>query len=295
MAHRLGTVFLCCAALLVITLSAQDRQIGGVGITIYEDINFKGRNATVRDAIPDLTRSGLFRQISSLRVTPGELWEGCEDRQLPGALPGVFSLRVRFAQSDLERPDRVVAPSTRWELDRGEYRREASMIFVRHSLIGISIVLCATLVSAAHSAIAQGVVMQRNVSLSMAKAIAEATVAECKSKGFNTSAVVVDRAGQVLVILRDESASPQTTEMARRKAYTARMFRTTTLEFQKRTANDPALAPQRDVADILALGGGVPIQIGTETIGGVGSSGSSQETDDACAKAGVAKVADLLK
>jgi uncharacterized protein GlcG (DUF336 family) len=169
------------------------------------------------------------------------------------------------------------------------------MNFVRHSLIGISIVLCATLVSAAHSAIAQGVVMQRNVSLSMAKAIAEATVAECKSKGFNTSAVVVDRAGQVLVILRDESASPQTAEMARRKAYTARMFRTTTLEFQKRTANDPALAPQRDVADILALGGGVPIQIGTETIGGVGSSGSSQETDDACAKAGVAKVADLLK
>jgi uncharacterized protein GlcG (DUF336 family) len=169
------------------------------------------------------------------------------------------------------------------------------MIVVRHSLIGISIVLCATLVSAAHSAFAQGVVMQRNVSLSMAKAIAEATVAECKSKGFNTSAVVVDRAGQVLVILRDESASPQTAEMARRKAYTARMFRTTTLEFQKRTANDPALAPQRDVADILALGGGVPIQIGTETIGGVGSSGSSQETDDACAKAGVAKVADLLK
>jgi uncharacterized protein GlcG (DUF336 family) len=169
------------------------------------------------------------------------------------------------------------------------------MNFVRHSLIGISIVLCATLVSAAHSAIAQGVVVQRNVSLSMAKAIAEATVAECKSKGFNTSAVVVDRAGQVLVILRDESASPQTAEMARRKAYTARMFRTTTLEFQKRTANDPALAPQRDVADILALGGGVPIQIGTETIGGVGSSGSSQETDDACAKAGVAKVADLLK
>ena len=59
------------------------------------------------------------------------------------------------------------------------------------------------------------------------------------------------------MILRDESASPQTAEMARRKAYTARMFRTTTLEFQKRTANDPALAPQRDVADILALGGGV--------------------------------------
>jgi uncharacterized protein GlcG (DUF336 family) len=82
--------------------------------------------------------------------------------------------------------------------------------------------------------------------------------------------------------------------MARRKAYTARMFRTTTLEFQKRTS-DPAYAAQRNIADILALGGGAPIQVGTETIGGVGSSGSSQEMDDACAKAGVAKVAELLK
>jgi len=141
---------------------------------------------------------------------------------------------------------------------------------------------------------AQGLVTQRNLSLAMAKTIAEATLAECKSKGFSTAAAVVDRAGQVLVVLRDEQATAQTAEMARRKAYTARMFRVTTLEFQKRTS-DPTLAAQRDVADILALGGGVPIQAGNDTIGGVGSSGSSQEMDDACAKAGIAKVAALLK
>jgi uncharacterized protein GlcG (DUF336 family) len=144
-------------------------------------------------------------------------------------------------------------------------------------------------------ATAQGVVMQRNLSLAMAKTIAEATLAACKSKGFNTAAAVVDRAGQVLVILRDEQATAQTAEMARRKAYTARMFRISTLEFQKRTASDPTLAAQRDVADILALGGGVPIQVGNDTIGAVASSGSSQEMDDACARAGIAKVADLLK
>jgi uncharacterized protein GlcG (DUF336 family) len=142
---------------------------------------------------------------------------------------------------------------------------------------------------------AQGVVLQRNLSLALARSIADASLAECASKGFHTAAAVVDRAGQPLVMLRDEQASAQTLEMARRKAYTARMFRTTTLEFQRRTAGDPTLAPQRNVADILALGGGVPIQVGTETIGGVGSSGSNQEMDDACAKAGVAKVADLLK
>jgi len=144
------------------------------------------------------------------------------------------------------------------------------------------------------AATAQGLVAQRNLSLPMAKTIAEAALAACKTKGFNTAVAVVDRAGQVMVILRDEQATAQQADMARRKAYTARMFRTSTLEFQKRTS-DPKYAAQRDVADILALGGGVPIQVGDDIIGGVGSSGSSQETDAACAKAGVAAVAALLK
>ena len=142
---------------------------------------------------------------------------------------------------------------------------------------------------------AQGLVMQRNLSLGMAKTIAEAALADCQAKGFHTSVAVVDRAGQVLVILRDEQASVHQVEMARRKAYTARMFRTTTLEFQKRTASDPTLLPQRDVSEMLALGGGAPITAGNETIGAVGSSGSGQDNDDACAKAGIAKVAHLLK
>ena len=153
--------------------------------------------------------------------------------------------------------------------------------------ISLAAILCG-------SAAAQGLVTQRNLSLGMAKTIAEATIAECREKGFHTAAVVVDRSGQIIVLLRDEQAAPQVGEMARRKAFTARMFRTTTLDFQKHTT-DPAFAAQRDVADILALGGGVPIQVGNEIIGGVGSAGSSQEQDDACAKAGIAKVAELLK
>ena len=83
--------------------------------------------------------------------------------------------------------------------------------------------------------------------------------------------------------------------MARRKAYTARMFRISTMEFQKRSAGDSLTAAQRDLPDILALSGGVPIQVGNETIGAVGSAGSNLDMDDACAKAGIAKVADLLK
>ena len=162
-------------------------------------------------------------------------------------------------------------------------------MYTLKAVVGISI----GMILSAGIATSQGPVTQHNLSLGLAKTIAEGTLAECKSKGFNTAVAVVDRAGQIMVILRDEEATAQQAEMARRKAYTARMFRTTTLEFQKRTS-EGAYAAQRDVADILALGGGVPIRVGNEVIGGVGSSGSSQEQDDACAKAGVAKVADLL-
>ena len=139
----------------------------------------------------------------------------------------------------------------------------------------------------------QALVSQKSLSLGLAKTMAEAALAECKAKGFNTSVVVVDRAGQPLVSLRDESATAQTMEMARRKAFTARMFRLSTLDFQKRT-EDPKYRAQRDIADILALGGGVPITVGNDTVGGIGSSGSSQEQDDACARAGIAKVAAFL-
>lgn len=156
------------------------------------------------------------------------------------------------------------------------------------------VVIAALLLTGARSS-GQGIVTQRNLSLGMAKTIAEAAMAECSAKGFHVSIAVVDRAGQLLVLLRDEQATATTLEMARRKALTARAFRMSTADFQKRTMPDQPYAGQRDVTDMLALSGGVPIQAGNEVIGGVGSSGSSLEQDDACAKAGVAKVAELLK
>ena len=142
---------------------------------------------------------------------------------------------------------------------------------------------------------AQGVITQKILSLNAAKIIAEAALAECRGRGFHTSVAVVDRSGTLLVVLRDELANPATIDMARGKAYTAMVFRSPTLEFQQATANDPARAPQRNVPGILALGGGVPIIVNGEILGGIASSGSSQKDDDECARAGLAKAADLLK
>lgn len=59
-----------------------------------------------------------------------------------------------------------------------------------HTLKSMAAVGIALMLSG--SASGQGVVMQRNLSLGLGKTIAEATIAECKAKSFNT-AVVQDR------------------------------------------------------------------------------------------------------
>ena len=136
------------------------------------------------------------------------------------------------------------------------------------------------------------VLMQRDVSLRMALTIAEAALAEC---GMNTSVAVVDRAGRVRVLLQGDGAAPHNPELARRKAYTARTFRRTSAEWAKLTETNNT--GQRMLGDVIPLGGGVPINVGQETIGGVGLSGApmGQAQEEACAKAGIAKVADQLR
>jgi uncharacterized protein GlcG (DUF336 family) len=139
------------------------------------------------------------------------------------------------------------------------------------------------------------VLMQRDVSVYMGLAIAETALAECEKAGNSVSVAVVDRAGRLRVFLQADNAAPHNIELARRKAYTARTFGRTTAEWAKRTVDMPELAAQRNLTDVIALRGGVPIKVGNETIGAIGVSGSSSEGDEACANAGLAKVADQLK
>lgn len=138
------------------------------------------------------------------------------------------------------------------------------------------------------------VLTQHDVSVHMALTIAETALAEC---GAHTSVAIVDRAGRVRVLLQGDGASPHNPELARRKAYTALTFGRTTAEWAQRTEATTPLAGQRMLADVIPLQGGVPIKIGEETIGGVGLSGAPMggAQEEACAKAGIAKVADQLK
>jgi uncharacterized protein GlcG (DUF336 family) len=139
------------------------------------------------------------------------------------------------------------------------------------------------------------VITHRDVGVRMGLAVAVAALDQCEQDGNSVSVAVVDRAGRLRVFLQSDRANPHNLELARRKAYTARTFGRTSAEWAKRTTEMPELAAQRELADVIALRGGVPIKVGNETIGAVGVSGSSSEGDEKCALAGIAKVADQLR
>lgn len=139
------------------------------------------------------------------------------------------------------------------------------------------------------------VLMQRDVSMKMGLAIAEAAVEACAKTNAQVSVAVLDRAGRLRVFVQADNAAPHNIELARRKAYTARTFRRPSGEWAQRTKDGSPLVGQRMLADVVPLAGGLPINVGDDTIGAVGVSGSSQEGDEACAKAGIDRVADQLK
>ncbi len=125
--------------------------------------------------------------------------------------------------------------------------------------------------------------------------IAQGAVESCVAKGYPESAVVVDRAGETIVAIRGDNAAPHTMENARRKAYTAMSFKTSTTDYAKRYAdNNPVVRQQVTLPNVIAIPGGLPIKLGDEVIGGVGASGSPG-VDEPCVQAGIDKAADQLK
>jgi uncharacterized protein GlcG (DUF336 family) len=139
------------------------------------------------------------------------------------------------------------------------------------------------------------VLTHKDLSLALAQTIAQAAMEKCTTQGYGISVVVVDRAGQTIVALRGDKAGPHTMENARRKAYTAMTFRMPTSQYAEKYAeNDPVVAQQVTLPNVIAIPGGLPVKIGDEVIGGAGVSGTPG-VDEPCVQAGLDKVADQLK
>jgi uncharacterized protein GlcG (DUF336 family) len=107
---------------------------------------------------------------------------------------------------------------------------------------------------------------------------------------------VVDRGGQPLVLLRDNLAGAHTTRTAINKAATAVSFRTDTSELEGMTQPGKPSSGIRALPDVVAVGGGLMIRAKGSIVGGIGVSGApGGESDEACAKAGIAAISDAIE
>ncbi|KRF09505.1 hypothetical protein ASH00_04795 [Arthrobacter sp. Soil782] len=132
------------------------------------------------------------------------------------------------------------------------------------------------------------------LSIEAATEAAQAALAQCQADNLGfVSVAVVDRFGQVQVLLRGDNAGEHTMESARLKGYTAAAFGSNTSELTERAAGDGATI--RDIPGTLFLAGGVSVKAGEASIAGIGVGGAPQGTaDEACAQAGLDAIADSL-
>jgi len=127
-------------------------------------------------------------------------------------------------------------------------------------------------------------------SLRFAAHLAAAAEEEATRQGKAMGIAVVDRAGNLVVAVRMDGASPVALQLAIDKAFTAAAFNAPTDAWGEVTRPGgadwgltSALAGR-----IVILAGGLPLRAGGELIGALGVSGAAPSVDLACARAGVA-------
>ncbi len=150
----------------------------------------------------------------------------------------------------------------------------------------------------------QGLIVHKAISLDMAMSMAHGSLDKCRSMNYKCAITVIDATGRTIVALQDDGANLHRFDVAHKKAYTALVYRRPSKEvvegWSKKTAEPVPLQegtmPNPPIEGTIDMGGGIPIVVGGDVIGAIAVSGApGWDMDEACAKAGLAKVADKLK
>ena len=82
--RNIAVVAAVLAIASVSTAVGQGRVMGGIGITIFDERDYRGKSAKYTREVANLDGTGFNDRISSLRIAPGEVWEICEDANYAG-------------------------------------------------------------------------------------------------------------------------------------------------------------------------------------------------------------------
>ncbi len=129
-------------------------------------------------------------------------------------------------------------------------------------------------------------VPQSLVSAEAVSVALEAAVAKAAELGVKINVAVADSGGNLSGFLRMPGAFVQSIDIAIDKAYTAAGFGFPTKDWMKLIGHDDGMKFGFSARPrLVVFGGGLPLRVNGELIGGIGVSGASEEQDEICARA----------
>jgi len=133
---------------------------------------------------------------------------------------------------------------------------------------------------------------KKTLTYEMAACLVEAAIRRANELGVRQCVAVVDEGGNLKAFGRMDDAPLLGIEACQRKAYTA-LFGVGTLELATSIKDEAAvLVGISHLARATVLGGGLPLIVEGEMVGGIGVAGGSVEQDVDCATAAIAVMRD---
>lgn len=134
----------------------------------------------------------------------------------------------------------------------------------------------------------------KTIGMELARDIANESIIACRKKGYQVSAVVVDRNGLLQAALRDDLASRFTLQIAQEKANSVILSGISSGEFRKARAD---IRPELNHMDgIIIMQGGIAIEVAGSRIGAIGVSGApGGDKDELCAQQALDVVSERIE
>ena len=126
---------------------------------------------------------------------------------------------------------------------------------------------------------------RNNITLNTANLLAEKAIKHAREIGAKMVVAIVDTGGHLVALKRDDNAFAASISIATDKATTSATFGLSTDDLCNALKSSPmALDGISRRPNTIMFGGGYPIILNGEIIGGIGVSGGSEDQDRQCAK-----------
>ena len=127
---------------------------------------------------------------------------------------------------------------------------------------------------------------QKNIHWQAANKLVEAVASQAEDMKLSVNVAVVDSGGHLAAFLRMPGSAFHSIDIAINKAYTAMSFGLATSQWGPIADSLSPLCKTGLLSQdrLMTCGGGVPIEVDGQRIGGIGVSGASEQQDEELAK-----------